>query len=166
MASCNGSLVSDLRQCGVYGEQLELEQAFLGVLSIYLSSSPSVHPSVSQSVNHVNIPLMVPQCLGPRTDPIHRHIMLPISYKLIVVVTLDLHLAAEGQWSGGRGIHWYQHLYPSAAEHQEPDPGSRCIQVNQSAALPGRVSHSLPCQQGMFPSCNLYMPVIACCRYT
>ena len=50
MASCNGSLVSDLRQCGVYGEKLELEQAFLRVLSIYLSSSPSIHPSVSQSI--------------------------------------------------------------------------------------------------------------------
>ena len=50
MASYFGSLVSDLRQCGVYGEQLDLEQAFLGVLSIYLSSSPSIHPSVSHSV--------------------------------------------------------------------------------------------------------------------
>lgn len=96
MAPCNGSLVSHLRQCGVYGEQLELEQAFLGVLSIYLSSWPSIHPPISQSVNHVNIPSMVSQFLGPRTDLTHRH-MLPISYKLIVVTTSDLHLAAEGQ---------------------------------------------------------------------
>lgn len=52
MASCNRSPVSDLRQCGLYVEQMELEQAFLGVLSVYLSSSPCIHPSVSQSRQH------------------------------------------------------------------------------------------------------------------
>jgi len=98
MAPYNGSLVSHLRQCGVYGEQLELEKAFLECyLFICLALHPSIHPPISQSVNHINIPLMVSQFLGPRTDLTHRHIMLPISYKLIVVTTLDLHLAAEGQ---------------------------------------------------------------------
>jgi len=63
-------------------------------------------------------------------------------------VASDLHLAAEGQWSGGRGIHWHQHLYPPAAKHQEPDPGGRCVQIDQLAAFPGGVSHTVPCQQG------------------
>jgi hypothetical protein len=52
MVSYNGILVSELRQCGVYGEQLELEQVFLRVLSIYLSSFPSTHQPVSQSSQH------------------------------------------------------------------------------------------------------------------
>lgn len=143
MASCNGSLVSDLRQRGVYGEQLELEQAFLGVLSIYLSSSPSIHPSFSQSFTSTF------HWWSRNASDLGQ--TLPIGILCCPsLITSDLHLAAEGQWSGGRGIHWHQHLHPSAAKHQEPDPGSRCIQVNKSAALPGRVSHSVPCQQGMF----------------
>ena len=50
MAPRNGSLVSDLRQCGVYSEQLELEWAFLGMLFIYLSSYPFIHSSVIHSI--------------------------------------------------------------------------------------------------------------------
>lgn len=55
----------------------------------------------------------------------------------------DLHLAAEGQRPGGRGLHRHADLRAPHVGREEPGAGGRRVQVHLAAALPGAAPHAV-----------------------
>lgn len=165
MAPCNGSLVSHLRQCGVYGEQLELEQAFLGVLSIYLSNSPSIHPPISQSIMStfhqwsrnswdlgqtwsIGI-LCCPSLINWLLLSLQIYIWQLKDNDLVGVAFIDTNIYIH-QLLSIKSLILVADVYKSISL-------LRFQEEYRTLSLVSRVC---------WPSCNLRMPVIACYRYT
>lgn len=59
-----------------------------------------------------------------------------------------VHLAAKGQWSDGRGLHWHPHLHPHPGHHQTHHPSwghsQKCVRL----PVPGGAQSPVHCQQG------------------